>query len=390
MTLFYLPLESYKERYTLQWSAPVTGWLERRWRQAGIAYRRIEGAEHLQAPRPIKTGCVLDAVKRSQFCFSQLSELLTLAEEGQVTDEDVIYLDDFWTPGFSALPYCLTLLGVRPKIFAFLHAQSVDEFDFTYPMRQWMRHFETGQGQVLDGIFVCGPCLQELVVRGGIASASKVHVTGHPFCSDEVRERMPDRPLERQNQVVFSSRWDREKNPDFFLRVAHRVLQDRPQARFVVCTSSPTIRSNDPHLITLLHRACQEHPGQIVLKENLSKEQYYAELCRSKIQCNTASQDFVAITLLEASVAGCYPLYPWFRSFPETLFRRTDYLYEMLDEQHLARKIIAVLDRDDLWTPEALRQREWIHSRFDTSWLRMTNLMGLTQVPISDPYQEQS
>ncbi len=386
--LFYIPLEAYKERYTEQWSAAKTGWLERNWLKIGLEYTRIDGAERIaNRPKQIQTGCVLDAVKRSMFCFAQIEQLLALAEEGKLTSEDTIYFDDFWHPGIEALPYAFHLMGLKPQMYAFLHAQSVDEFDFTFPMRHWMRHFEQGIASVLDGIFVCGPCLRDLVVFGGIAPQYKVHITGHPFNSEEVRERMTFSPEPRLDQVVYSSRWDLEKNPWFFLEVARKVIYQRRHARFIVCTGSEKIRSNDPGLVRMIHQACEQYPDNIILKENLTKEQYYAELCRSKIQMNTADQDFVAITLLESSVAGCYPIYPYFRSFPETFKHRPGFMYNRLDVQDAVRMVIKVLDSNDLWTEAAIQSRQWIHNRFDTSWLRMLNVMGLSSTKLGDLYE---
>ena len=390
MTLFYIPLESYAARYTLQWSAPVTGWLERNWVKAGIQYHRVDPGF---TPREIKHGSVVDGVGRSLYCFDQIRMLLDLAEAGQITDNDVIYFDDFWTPGLEALPYAFHLMGIKPKMYAFLHAQSVDEFDFTHPMRGWMRHFEQGIAAALDGIFVCGPCLQDLVVFGGIAPREKVHVTGHPFNSEEVMERMPvdyaqfvkgvllnEEPA-RENKVIFSSRWDSEKNPKFFLAVADRVLNEYPEldAKFVVCTSAAKLRSNDRMNVEALYNSMEAYPDNIILKQGLTKEQYYEELCTAKVQMNTADQDFVAITLLEASVAGTYPIYPYFRSFPETFDRQPGFMYTRLDEDEAAMMVGDVLSRDDLWTAPAIRSRQWLHTRFDTSWVRQLVIMGLLE-----------
>ena len=383
--LYYCPLESYKERYTMQWSAPITGWLERNWIKNNTPYQRIDGYQ--SRPSSIKTGCVLDAVTRSMFCFSQIEQLLILAEEGKITNQDIIYFDDFWHPGIEALPYAFHMFKIKPKMFAFLHAQSVDEFDFTYPMRHWMRFFEKGIAATLDGIFVCGPCLRDLVVFGGIAPKEKVYITGHPFCSQEVRERMPSTNsfiISRKPHVIFCSRWDSEKNPQFFIEVAKRVIRNKPNAHFIICTSSEHIRSNDINNIEILRDAILEYPNQIILKENLSKEEYYIELCQAKIQMNTANQDFVAITLLEASVAGCYPVYPYFRSFPETFRYDPQYMYKHLDLNDAVQKVLYILNRDDLWTAEEITNRAWIHTRFDSSWRRMLQVMK--GQPIDNPY----
>lgn len=388
--LYYLPLEGYKERYTLQWSAPKTGWLERNWIRAGVDYKRIDSDLPV---RTIKSGAVLDAVGRSLHCFEQIKELLLLAEGGAIKDTDVILLDDFWTPGLEALPYAFHLLGIRPRCYAFLHAQSVDEFDFTYPMRSWMRPIERGFGEWLDGIFVCCPTLKDLVCFGGIAKSWKVHVTGHPFSSEEVMERMPHwykvmilsqcfnllpkQILERKNQVVWSSRFDAEKNPMFFLTIVEQMIRENADVKFVVCTSAPKLRSNYTAALDRLRFLAATNPTQLEIREGLSKEEYYATLCESKIQFNCASQDFVAITLLESAVAGCYPIYPYFRSFPETFLWEQEFLYQHLDIQDAVGKIKQVLARDDLWTPDAIKKRSWIYKRFDYSWMRMLNKMGI-------------
>lgn len=406
MTIFYCPLEGYKERYTMQWSAPKTGWLERRWIETGVDYKRIEPTSAAKE-RVIKKGCVLDAVGRSIHTFAQTEILLEMADAGKIDSNDVIYFDDFWHPGIEALPYAFHLLEIDPppSMFAFLHAQSVDEFDFTHEMRHWMRFFERGIAAVLDGIFVCCPTLRDLVVHGGIADRDKVFITGHPFASDEVMERMPQyyqawmkqqgtaMPM-RQNHVIYSSRFDREKNPLFFLYVARKVLDIRKDIKFIVCTGSKELRSNMPEALRAFEMLSQQYPSNVMLRRDLSKEDYYRELVNAKVQMNTASQDFVAITLLESSVAGCYPVYPYFRSFPETFLGHTDYMYEHLNVDHAVAKIITAINLpDDTWSPEAIKSRAWIHNRFDISWKRM--LVAMTgmeyfQKPLTlnemDPY----
>lgn len=384
--LYYCPLESYKERYTMQLSAPVTGWLERKWIKEGIEYKRIDP----QFPqREIKTGVALDAVGRSLWCFAQNGLLLELAEDGKITSDDVIYFDDFWHPGLEALPYTFHLLGIKPKMYATIWAQSVDEFDFTHPMRHWMRPFEVGIAAALDGIFVGATVLQDLVVWGGIAPREKVHVIGHVFCSEEVLERMPkfnprvfDTTGARENKVVFSSRWDTEKNPAFFLAVVEEVVARFPVAKFVLCTSAKELRSNDPAFLIMARHLAHLYSNNFRILENLSKEQYYHELCTAKVQINTADQDFVSYTLLEASVAGCYPIYPYFRSFPEVFRYGADYTYNRLDLEDCVNKVISVLQRDDLWTPDQCNNRAWIHTRFDNTWQRMLQHMGLMIVPL--------
>jgi len=385
--LYYVPLEPYKERYTWQLSHPVTGWMERKWREVGIEYRRIGGVRDGKVG--IEKGVVLDAVGRSRWSFSQVEQLLELTDRGEIKSEDCIYFEDFWTPGVEALPYLFDQIGVHPRMYSMLWAQSVDEFDFTAGMKYWIRPIEQGYGKIYDGIFVGHPLLKELVVQGGIAPESKVFVVGLPFCTEEVNERMPWREgaweMERLQKVVYSSRWDTEKDPLFFLKVVSKVLEQRPDTKFVVCTGSKKVRSNDLALVEKLDEAVEVHKGQLQVHTNCTKEEYYSELCTARVQINTALQDFVAFTLLEASVAGAYPLYPYFRSFPLTFRRDRRFLYERQDVEDCTRKVCCALDRDDLWTRDAIQNRAWIHNRFDLTWKRQLAVMGLVEGWYDEP-----
>lgn len=388
--LYYIPLEIYEERYTKQWSAPVTGWLERNWIANNIPYVRVDS---LYGPDPscgIESGAVLDVTRRAQHGFAQTARLIDFAVEGKLTSDDVIFFDDFWHPGFEMLPYTFHQLGIKPKMYAFCHAQSVDEFDFTYDMRRWMRVFEQGIGRVLDGIFVNSTLLKDLLVQASIQSWHKIHVIGHIFCEEEVLERMPKKPpLGREIDVIFTSRWDDEKNPIFFLEVMERVIQLRPHLNIEVCTGAQSIRSNNKRNIEALEDFITRYPRNINIKAGLTKEQYYGELCKSKIQMSTSSQDWVSFVLLEGSVAGCYPIYPAYRSFIQALNNNSNYLYRHLNALSASTKIIDVLKNYDenitpasLWGYKARNDRAWIHKKHNNSWKRMTNIMLGTKMPV--------
>lgn len=378
--LWYVPLEMYKERYTMQLSAPVVGWLEKTWIELGIEYRRVDGLDTGVAN--IKTGVVLDAVRRSKFALSQVLSLLELVESGEIKNDDVIFFDDFWHPGIEALPYIFHALNIHPKMYGFCYAQSVDEFDFTYPMRQWMRPFEKGIGSILSGVFVANTLLKDLLVDAEICTPEKIHVVGLIFDSNEVSSRMI--PTERKNQVVYSSRWDKEKNPLLFLKIVDRMMQRDNSVSFVVCSGSEQLRSNSLELVHAAYQYCVKYPDNFFVKTGLTKEQYYSVLCESKIQVNTAYQDWVSFTLLEASVAGCYPVYPYFRSFPETFQHRHEFMYGRNNLIAAANLILRVLGDDDNWSVPVIESRRWIHTRYDYTNARMLKVMGLfsDEVPV--------
>ena len=116
-------LEPYKARYTLQ----LTEWNERVFKRRGIDYVIVPG-ETLSTDQQIVTGQVLDAHGRSYFGMSQLMTLVKWMKEGIVTNEDVIYFEDMFQPGFESLPYIINQVDEkhRPKIFVRCLAQSIE------------------------------------------------------------------------------------------------------------------------------------------------------------------------------------------------------------------------------------------------------------------------
>ena len=370
--LYYFPLESYKARYTCQLSAAGNqGWLESRWLENEVPYKRIE-PQIKHYPSNIEHGSVLDACQRGIYACEQTAEFLKYLQSGLITSDDVIYMDDFWQPGIEALPYAFELTGIKPKMYALLHAQSVDEFDFTFNMLPWIRHFEKGIASILDGVFVSCELLAELVYKQGLCEADKIHITGLPYNSDKVKEiYFPQdyKNIKKKNQVVFSSRWDSEKNPLFFLDVIDRIneLGHEDKINFVISTSHTKLKSNYPILLDLLDKGLKRY-SNLELREDQTKEQYYQTLLESKIQFNCADQDFISWTLLEALTANCIPVYPRFRSFIQALNPR--YLYEKNDTESAAEYILKYIDKN-IDPVDAFV----LVDKHDRSWQKMWHIM---------------
>ncbi len=367
--LFYLPLEPYKARYTCQLSRAGDGWFERELRRLDVDYVRVEGSP-LNDSQEIKTGTVLDAAGRSHWSLTQMANLVTLIDRGEVTTEDVVYLEDFWAPGFAALPYIRQQCPNKFSIYALCHAQSVDTYDFTYPMRHWMRYFEQGITQCLDGIFVTNTILKEYLEAAMLEPRRGIFLTGLPYNSEEVLETAGQYDGPKERMVVFSSRWDVEKNPDFFLAVMKQVIQRDPTVQFVVTTSHPEMKSNEKYLLDFLRHAQVTFPQNLTVAFGLTKQEYYRYLQRAKVQFNCASQDFTSWTLLEATTFGCYPCYPNWRSFPEVFGKHhSRHLYTYLDVNSAVDKVWDLLGRADGIDVS------WIYEPYNHSTERMISVM---------------
>jgi glycosyltransferase involved in cell wall biosynthesis len=311
MTIYYMALEPYPERYT----ELLTGWVETRARQMGIELVVVLG--HVSTTS-IVTGRVLDARGRCQYSATQIERLL----DHELTAQDCVWFADMFTPGIEALPYVFDQLSPaqRPFIFAQNHAQSVDPDDFTYPMRHWMRHYELLVDHIVDGLW-CGSTVHAEMMRTCMFDAP-IHVVGLPFDRLEVVDLAGEFYPDTYHSVVYASRLDTEKNPMFFLDLVERLHDEMV---FYFCCGGTELRSSDPAVTERMLTMSQQ--GKINLELGCSKADYYNRMASSTVHLLTSRQDFVSYTLLEASALGTPTLAPAFRSFPETLTNRAAQLY---------------------------------------------------------------
>ena len=316
--VFYFGLEPLKARYTYQ--------LSKEWMPATFQpYVDAGKLEFIDVPgefdpdQQIKVGAVLDAVGRGKFAMSQCSNFLDMINTDQVSNGDVIFLQDYWQPGIESILYALDMYGIEVKIYAMLHAQSIDEYDFTWPMRNWMRSFEIGLDKRMSGIFVGSTVHRDQLRAAGFESP--IHVVSLPLHKELTLAKLPNyqkfaNNYRKENKIVFSSRLDKEKNPFFMLEVADQFLEQNPEFVWHVTTSGKSFKSTMPGVIEAMEALAKKQP-RFKLLSNLTKEEYYTELATAKVQFNSSLQDYVSWTVLESTAFGCDLVFPNFRSFPE-------------------------------------------------------------------------
>jgi len=325
-TLWYMGLEPYKARYTLQ----LTDWNTEVFNRRRIKHVVVPGST-LTSDQEIVTGQVLDAHGRTYFGMSQLMNLVQSMKEGKVTNEDVIYFEDMFQPGIESLPYILNQIDAkhRPRVFVRCLAQSIDPDDFVHVwgMSKWMGHYEKMVDSFVDGVLATN---EEMVAHMKIAgwNAPIYNISGLAFGKREVQSRVDRiKPFnDRRMRVVFSARWDQEKQPDFYMDLIEEYIKRNPRANteFCVC-SGGKLRSNSDSYMKRTRK--MEESGKLLIYENLEKNQYYDILNDSRVVFNCALQDWVSNTVSEADALGCNVLYPAYRSFPETFANDKDRLY---------------------------------------------------------------
>ncbi len=324
-------LESYKARYTLQ----LTQWNKTVFEQRGYDVSYVPGLT-LANGEKIVVGQVLDAHGRSYFGMSQLMNLVRLMQQGEVTNEDVIYFEDMFQPGIESLPYILNQVpaNLRPRIFVRCLAQAIDPDDFVHVwgMSKWMSLYEK---MVCELVRDSGGAIlatnEEMVMHMKVAGwdCPIYNISGLAFGKDEVRARVPGelKPFkERAMRVGFAARWDQEKQPDFYMDLIEEYHRRFPEDKVEFCVfSGAPLRSNNDSYMARTRKLQAE--GKLVLHEDLEKNDYYALLNDSRVLFNCALQDWVSNTVSEADTLGANVLYPAYRSFPETFGNDADRLY---------------------------------------------------------------
>lgn len=283
----------------------------------------------------------------------------------------MVYLEDFWHPGAESLFYVRSLTGKKFKIGCFCHAQSVDDTDFTWKMRDWMRPIEQGFGRQYDFVFTCSPILRNLLLEAGIGTEDSVFLSGLPFNSGRLTEQLRDMGVDvecrKEDFCLFSSRFDPEKDPMFFLDVVDAC----PELKFKLVspyTSRPI--SKDPEVMDRLSRLVRR--GNLEIVSTVNKAVYYQTLFKAKVQFNCALQDWVSWTLVEAAFAGCLPLYPTWKDFPSELHGDQRFLYKRRDLQDACRKLRTLMKSD----PVSVK---FIVDKHDGSWSQYLKTMGVIQ-----------
>jgi len=262
--LYYMGLESYEARYTLQ----LTEWNRRVFDRRGLDVVYVPGTT-IDNSQAISVGQVLDAHGRSYFGMSQMMNLKWMGLYEQMVNE---FVDGVLATNEEMVAH-MRIAGWRAPIY------NISGLAF-------------GKSEVLERI-------------GGAENI-------RPFD-------------QRPRRVGFAARFDQEKQPGFFMDLIEMYgeLTTEP-CEFAIYSGGP-LRSNNQEYV---ERARQmEAEGKLKIYDNISKNEYYAHLNNTRVLFNCALQDWVSNTVSEADTLGCNVLYPAYRSFPETFANDPNRLY---------------------------------------------------------------
>jgi hypothetical protein len=373
--LFYMGLEPYEGRYTLQ----LEDWSRRVFERRGIEYISVPGVT-IDNTKSIQVGQVLDAHGRSFFGMSQMMNLVQMMRNGEVTGEDVVFFEDMFQPGIESLPYIMDQIPAeqRPKVWVRCLAQTVDPDDFVHVwgMSKWMSLYEAMTNEFVTGVLASN---EEMVAHMKIANwrAPLYNVSGLAFGKAEVQGRVEGiKPFEeRANRVVFAARWDQEKQPDFYMDIVEAIGGYKTE--FAILQGG-SLRSNNPRYIE--RARALEAEGKLKIYENLKKNEYYDILNDSRVLFNCALQDWTSNTVSEADALGCNVLFPAYRSFPEIFANDHTRMYIPWSKEDAMSKLYKLLyaQHSDIgkisdWTDATIDRYIDIMQGNGEQWRRDTN-----------------
>ena len=169
-----------------------------------------------------------------------------------------------------------------------------------------------------------------------------IHVVSLPYGKADTMSLVTKIP-NKENQVIFASRLDKEKNPYFLIDVIDKFLSQHPDWNWVMTTSGESFKSNLPDVVSMFERYSESQPRFKMLR-NLSKEEYYTEIARSSIMFNCSLQDYVSWTSIEAHTFGTQFVCPEFRSFTD--FAQPFQMYQAFDVQSALDTIETAVTHD--------------------------------------------
>ena len=291
--LIYVPLEHIEGRYTIHMDAAIEEYLTRE----NIEYIKIMPT--YDTP-PLPAGQFLNSAFTSKFKALQMAEISDLIERGVIEDGDTLFFSDIWFPGIESIAYMKYFNKMdNLKITGMIHAGSFTDTDFVRDMERWANKFEDIIFDISDTIYCASNFIKNDIVKKRVVDPNKLVVSGLPV---DYTGLDPHKGQVKKNIVIFNGRICDEKQPWLFKELSKQV-NDR------LSEHVEFIRTQDM---------------------NLSKEEYYSLLGKSKAVVSYALQENFGFGVAEAVYLGCTPVLPNRLVYPE-LYPDTK-LFDRFDE----------------------------------------------------------
>jgi hypothetical protein len=317
--LWYIPLEQIDMRYTTMQDR-IT---KKAFNNANLEFRVVDG-EVINSK--LSSDQFLNPYSTSYFKATQMMKVAELFNNNEIKNNDSFYISDIWFPGIESIKYMAMFKDINVKMYGVLHAGSFTPTDTVNSISKWARSFEHSLIKMFDGIFLGSEQIRQDLINTFTLTYEdlrKLHVTGLAFDSKEF-EKYDIR--HKEDIIIFPHRLHPEKQRDLF-----EALKKHINAEFVVTHDL-----------------------------NLSKDEYYKLLAKSKIIYSASLQENFGYSVLEGCMLGVTPILPnnnyacykymypkevLYNDFTESVELIKKYLKETIDLKSIAQHYDTSLDR---------------------------------------------
>jgi len=346
-TLYYIPIEPLKERYTEEWYK----YMPKEFTKEGF---NVIGIDGITLSNFVETGTFLDINSTLHYKTSQLQKISRLFHNGIIQDGDIFFVADleFW--GIESIRYLADLQHIRVFIYGFLHAGSYTREDYMEKCTKYAKYFEIGWLSICDKVFV-GSYYHKMAIMSRrvepycvdendvIEIFEKIKVTGNPMFEEAYTDTLENTTLIKRKQIIISNRFDWEKRPNISLDFAYLLKKKYGNTiNIIVTTSRLHFTSNRSWLMEYAREL--EKDGVIQIYENLSKADYHHMLKESKVMLTNSIEENFGYCIAEACLFNTAPLCKNDYSHPELVNNNPLLLFDNEDE--ILEKIDILLKTD--------------------------------------------
>ena len=280
--IWIFALEPLDSRYTMQWHQNIPEVLAQ---AAGDKFTVIQ-LDGVQRTTQVTAGAFLNFSDTNFWKSTQLCNFITQMDAGNVTTNDKILFTDAWNPCITQIAYMRDLMGQDWELHAIWHAGAYDPTDILgYKMQKpWPWQAESSWFHSCDYNYFATDFHKDMFLRN-----LKIDI------DEQYRAVRSGQPhgmiVDAMTQYAHV-----QKDPDNLVMWPHRYNADK----------QPDIAEDLAEVFDL----CQVSRMVITQKLNLSKDEYYQMLSRSKIIFSCALHENLGISIMEGVLAGVIPVLP--------------------------------------------------------------------------------
>lgn len=306
--IILVPLESVESRYTFFWKEHLPKMM------IDNVSPNIVVVNVDDECKPATDGAFLNFAYTNVFKSRQAEHIAKMFATHQIEDGDVFLFADAWNPAILQTRYMIELLNIKAKIASVWHAGSYDPQDFLgrcIKNKAWSFNAERSMFYASDmNFFATEFHLKMLKKTLMVKDVNNCCVTGFPM------EYIADKCYSSNDKtyITFPHRIAPEKNINLFKQLQSML----PQYEFVVCQ-----------------------------EKQLSKEQYYEVLSKTKILFSANLQETLGIGVFEGLASGAFPLVPNNLSYKEMYPAEFKYSATYMNDVERLAKLIDIIMKSD-------------------------------------------